>query len=138
MIIFGTRRTVQQLAMVLLTCGTCHHTAANALLKIVTKFTLFFVPLFPIRTRYAVQCTACGSSGQIDKDRAEQMRASGPPAPSGFAGPAPGSGMPQPPYPGPSPYGGQPPYLGQQAYPGQAPYSGQPPYPGPQQYPGAR
>jgi hypothetical protein len=103
MIIFGTRRTVQQLAMVLLTCGTCHSTAANALLKIVTKFTLFFVPLFPVRTRYAVQCTACGASGHIDRERAEQMRASAPPAPSGFAGPAPG---PAAPYPGSQQYPG--------------------------------
>lgn len=106
MIIFGTRRTVQQLAMLLLTCGVCGRTAANSLLEMVTKFSVFFIPLFPVRTRYAVQCTACGASGQVDKERAEQMQHSAPPAPPGFAGPAP--------------------ELGQQAYPGQQPHPGEP------------
>jgi hypothetical protein len=71
--IFGTRRTVRQLAMVVLTCANCHRTAANAVLKMVTKFTLFFIPLFPVRTRYATQCTACGYSATIDKGQAQQL-----------------------------------------------------------------
>jgi hypothetical protein len=71
--IFGTRRTVRQLAMVVLTCANCHRTAANAVLKTVTKFTLFFIPLFPVRTRYATQCTACGYSTAIDKGQAQQL-----------------------------------------------------------------
>jgi hypothetical protein len=77
--IFGTRRTVAQLAMVVLTCANCRRTAANAVLKTVTKFTLFFIPLFPVRTRYATQCTACGFHQGIDKGQAEQLR-QGPPA----------------------------------------------------------
>jgi len=80
--IFGTRRTVAQLAMVVLTCANCRRTAANAVLKTVTKFTLFFVPLFPVRTRYATQCTACGFHQWIDKGQAKQLR----------QGPAPWSG----------------------------------------------
>ena len=72
--IFGTRRTVAQLAMVVLTCANCRRTAANAVLKTVTKFTLFFIPLFPVRTRYATQCTACGFHQGIDKRQAEQLR----------------------------------------------------------------
>ena len=73
MIIFGTRRTVQQLAMVLLTCANCHRSAANAVLKLVTKFTLFFIPLFPVRVRYSTQCTACGFAMTVDKAQAEQL-----------------------------------------------------------------
>ena len=73
MIIFGTRRTVQQLAMVLLTCVNCHRSAANAVLKLVTKFTLFFIPLFPVRVRYSTQCTACGFAMTVDKAQAEQL-----------------------------------------------------------------
>ena len=97
MIVFGTRRTVQQLAMVLLTCAHCHRSAANAVLKLVTKFTLFFIPLFPIRTRYATQCTACGFSMDVDKAGAEQL-AQLPPAGSTPQ-------FPQPPYPGAPAYG---------------------------------
>ena len=102
MIIFGTRRTVQQLAMVLLTCVNCHRSAANAVLKLVTKFTLFFIPLCPIRTRYATQCTACGFSMDVDKARAEQLRAL---PPAGSTPPFPPQQFPQPPYPGAPAYG---------------------------------
>ena len=83
--VFGTRRTVAQLAMVVLTCANCRRTAANAVLKTVTKFTLFFVPLFPVRTRYATQCTACGFQQGIDKGQAEQLRQA-PPAGGGTNG----------------------------------------------------
>lgn len=82
MIIFGTRRTVAQLAMVLLTCANCHRSAANAVLKLVTRFTLFFIPLVPVRTRYATQCTACGFQMTVDKVAAEQLTQL-PPAGSG-------------------------------------------------------
>ncbi|WP_433783896.1 zinc-ribbon domain-containing protein [Actinomycetospora sp. CA-101289] len=84
MIIFGTRRTVAQLAMVVLTCANCRRTAANAVLKAVTKFTLFFIPLFPVRTRYATQCTACGFHQWIEKGQAEQLRH----VPAPWSGPA--------------------------------------------------
>lgn len=73
MIIFGTRRTATQLAMVILTCANCHRSAANAVVRTVTKFTLFFVPLFPIRTRYTTQCTACGFAMDVDKGQAQQL-----------------------------------------------------------------
>ncbi|HSK60113.1 MAG TPA: zinc-ribbon domain-containing protein [Actinomycetospora sp.] len=89
MIVFGTRRTVAQLAMVVLTCVNCRRTAANAVLRTVTKFTLFFVPLFPVRTRYATQCTACGFQQGIDKARAEQLRQAPPAGRQPFPGQAP-------------------------------------------------
>jgi hypothetical protein len=85
--VFGTRRTVAQLAMVVLTCVNCRRTAANAVLRTVTKFTLFFIPLFPVRTRYATQCTACGFHQRIDKGQAEQLRQ----APAPWTGPAGGT-----------------------------------------------
>ncbi|GAA4867072.1 zinc-ribbon domain-containing protein [Actinomycetospora straminea] len=117
MIIFGTRRTVTQLAMVVLTCVNCHRSAANAVIRAVTKFTLFFIPLFPIRTRYATQCTACGFLMWVDKGQAEQLRQA---PPAGAAGPPPLPGQYQAgQYPA-GPYGQQqyPPYPQQQAAPG--------------------
>ncbi|GAA4942103.1 zinc ribbon family protein [Actinomycetospora succinea] len=117
MIVFGTRRTVTQLALIVLTCANCHRSAANAILKAITKFTLFFIPLFPVRTRYATQCTACGFLMWIEKEQAEQL-AQGPAAPP--AGPPPMPGQYQP-FPNQSAAPGMP---------GAAPWSAPPPPPG--------
>jgi hypothetical protein len=76
MIIFGTRRYASQLGMVLLVCGRCRNSAAHALRKRVTKFTLFFVPLFPFSTKYSTQCTACGVEHSLPKEQAGQLLAS--------------------------------------------------------------
>ncbi|MCX3058241.1 zinc ribbon domain-containing protein [Streptomyces beihaiensis] len=75
MIIFGTRGYVFQLAMLTLVCGSCGNPAAHALRKYVTKFTLFFVPLFPITTKFRTQCTFCGVQHQLPKEQAEAMLA---------------------------------------------------------------
>ncbi|MEU8272343.1 hypothetical protein AB0B89_34975 [Sphaerisporangium sp. NPDC049002] len=39
-------------------------------------FTLFFIPLFPVRTRYGTQCTFCGASHDISRDEANMIAAS--------------------------------------------------------------
>ncbi|MFI6874170.1 zinc-ribbon domain-containing protein [Streptomyces sp. NPDC050400] len=75
MIIFGTRGVVYQLAMLTLVCGGCGNPAAHSLRKYVTKFTLFFVPLFPISTKYRTQCTFCGTEHQLPREQAEAMLA---------------------------------------------------------------
>jgi hypothetical protein len=82
MIIFGTRRQLIQLAMVTLVCGRCGNTAAHAVMRRVLKFTLFFIPLFPISSKYLTQCTACGVQLQLTKEQATQLQAS-PQAPAG-------------------------------------------------------
>lgn len=102
MIIFGTRRTVTQLAIVVLVCGFCRRQAAQSVLEAVTKFTLFFIPLFPVRKRYLVQCTACGGAADITAEQAAQYRSAPPaPAPPPYPGqPGPGHLHPGQPYPG--------------------------------------
>lgn len=75
MIIFGTRGYLYTLAMITLVCGRCGNPAAHSLKKRVTKFTLFFVPLFPISTKYVTQCTFCGAAQQLSKEQAEQLQA---------------------------------------------------------------
>ncbi|WP_329176621.1 MULTISPECIES: zinc-ribbon domain-containing protein [unclassified Streptomyces] len=74
MIIFGTRGYLYTLAMITLVCGRCGNPAAHTLKKRVTKFTLFFVPLFPISTKYVTQCTFCGAAQQLSKEQAEQLQ----------------------------------------------------------------
>ncbi|MEV0093392.1 zinc-ribbon domain-containing protein [Streptomyces sp. NPDC050738] len=75
MIIFGTRGYLYQLAMLTLVCGHCGNPAAHTLRKRVTKFTLFFVPLFPIAVKYTTQCTFCGMEQKISKEQADGLLA---------------------------------------------------------------
>ncbi|MFG2132965.1 zinc-ribbon domain-containing protein [Streptomyces sp. NPDC048751] len=75
MIIFGTKGYLYQLAILTLLCGYCGNPSAHTLRKRVTKFTLFFVPLFPISTKHATQCTFCGAEQKITKEQADQLLA---------------------------------------------------------------
>lgn len=75
MIIFGTKGYLYQLAILTLVCGQCGNPAAHTLRKRVTKFTLFFVPLFPVSTSYRTQCTFCGAEQKVTKEQAEQLQA---------------------------------------------------------------
>ncbi|MEU8040165.1 zinc-ribbon domain-containing protein [Streptosporangium sp. NPDC049078] len=72
MLIFGLRTVAHRLGVVTLTCRNCGNTAAQVLSRRVTKFSLFFVPLFPVRTRYGMQCTFCAASYAITKDEANR------------------------------------------------------------------
>jgi hypothetical protein len=74
-IIFGTRSYLQRLAMITLLCAVCGNPAAHTLRKRVVKFTLFFVPLFPVSSKYSTQCTFCGAEHALPKEQAEQLRA---------------------------------------------------------------
>jgi hypothetical protein len=74
-IIFGTRGYLFQLAILTLICAACGNPAAHTLRKRVTKFTLFFVPLFPVSTSYSMQCTFCGIQHKLPKEQAEQLQA---------------------------------------------------------------
>ncbi|MFF7447347.1 MULTISPECIES: zinc-ribbon domain-containing protein [unclassified Streptomyces] len=75
MIIFGTKGYLYQLAILTLVCGQCGNPSAHTLRKRVTKFTLFFVPLFPFSTKYSTQCTFCGAEQKITGEQAEQLQA---------------------------------------------------------------
>ncbi|MFD8154316.1 zinc-ribbon domain-containing protein [Streptomyces sp. NPDC001046] len=85
MIIFGTKGYLYQLAILTLVCGRCGNPAAHTLRKRVTKFTLFFVPLFPISTKYQTQCTFCGAEQKLTKEQAEQLQAQDASGPGGQA-----------------------------------------------------
>ncbi|GLY63704.1 zinc-ribbon domain-containing protein [Amycolatopsis taiwanensis] len=75
MIIYGWRQQVKQLATATYLCGQCQNPTAHALRRAVTKFTLFFIPLFPIRSRYFTVCTFCGATNKLTKAEAEQVMA---------------------------------------------------------------
>lgn len=118
LLIWGTRRTVQTLLMLTMLCGRCGNPAAHSVQKFVTKFTFFFIPLFPISTRHVTQCTFCGITRGVTKEQVEQMRLSQQPSVEQYPQP---NGMPaQPPQAGgqpAAPSAGMP----QQQYPPQGP-----------------
>ncbi|GAA2911335.1 zinc-ribbon domain-containing protein [Streptosporangium fragile] len=73
--IFGLRTAVHRLGALPLRCPACGNTAAQVLSRRVTRFSLFFVPLFRVRTRYGMQCTFCGASYDVPKDEADRLAA---------------------------------------------------------------
>lgn len=73
MLIFGLRTVAHRLGVLTLLCRNCGNTAAQVLSRRVTKFSLFFIPLFPVRTRYDMQCTFCGVSSAVSKDEASRL-----------------------------------------------------------------
>ncbi|MFJ3284612.1 zinc-ribbon domain-containing protein [Streptomyces sp. NPDC086669] len=94
MIIFGTKGYLYQLAILTLVCGRCGNPSAHTLRKRVTKFTLFFVPLFPFSTKYATQCTFCAAEQQITREQADQLLTQATPGDPGQQA----YGQPQQPY----------------------------------------
>ncbi|WP_329059446.1 zinc-ribbon domain-containing protein [Amycolatopsis sp. NBC_01480] len=73
MVIWGYRTRMFQLVLATFLCGRCGNPAAHAVLKRVTKFTLFFIPLFPISVKYLTQCTFCGGQNRITREQADQI-----------------------------------------------------------------
>jgi hypothetical protein len=75
MLIWGYRTKIFVLAMTTFLCGRCGNPASHAVRKSVTKFTLFFIPLFPIHVKYTAQCTFCGIENRIPKEDAVRLQA---------------------------------------------------------------
>jgi Fe2+ or Zn2+ uptake regulation protein len=74
MLIWGIRRYVQQLAVLVATCSAQGHSAAHRLLRRRTKFTLFFIPLIPLGSTYHLVCTACGATAKMDAARVPEIQ----------------------------------------------------------------
>jgi hypothetical protein len=73
MIIFGFRGYVKLLAMLTFVCASCRNPAAHRVVQVTRKFTLFFIPLFPISRSRHMTCTFCGASTRLSKDGAAQL-----------------------------------------------------------------
>src|SRR5580700_8692298 len=74
-ILFGIRRRVVRLATIFVMCGYCHTPAAHALTRGRRYFTLFFVPVIPLSTKYYTTCTLCGRATHITKEGADHYLA---------------------------------------------------------------
>ncbi|GAA5172379.1 MULTISPECIES: zinc-ribbon domain-containing protein [Amycolatopsis] len=75
MIIYGWRRKVHDLATTTYLCARCGNPSAHVLRRAVTKVTLFFIPLFPVSSKYFTVCTFCGATNALTKDQAQEVQA---------------------------------------------------------------
>jgi hypothetical protein len=68
-LIFGFRSKDKIVGSRVGRCEVCGATASQTLVRRTTKFSLFFVPLFPVRpARYFVACTNCGRLRNAARD----------------------------------------------------------------------
>jgi len=69
LLIFGTRAYETLLILVSFVCPHCWVEARQSVVRMATQFTLFFVPLFTVSTRYLVDCAHCGTRTALTKNR---------------------------------------------------------------------
>jgi hypothetical protein len=101
LLIFGVRRRGYRMVNVFALCGVCHAPAAQAVARIRTYFTFFFIPLIPLGSTYRSTCTLCGATISLTKEqagiavesarhaRAETQAGAGPSAPAAAFGSSP-------------------------------------------------
>jgi uncharacterized Zn finger protein len=66
---FGMRETL--ISTLFYACETCGNHAAHQLIKQSRRFSLFFIPLFSVGTKYLDSCVACGRVLEISREQAE-------------------------------------------------------------------
>ena len=79
MLIFGLSAKQILMATLYYVCETCGNQAAHQLVRRTNRFSLFFIPLFPVSTRYLDTCTFCTRTIQVPREQAEMAAAQGSP-----------------------------------------------------------
>jgi hypothetical protein len=75
-LLFGLRTKDHEVVTRPMACEVCGQHAAQKLVKRTTRFTLFFVPLFPVRAaRWYLQCGHCWAFRPARADLAERLTA---------------------------------------------------------------
>jgi hypothetical protein len=76
-LIFGLSTKSQLLGLVSFVCRVCGNSGPHQLVREKTRFSLFFIPLIPIRTRHAVHCHVCGARTRVPADEISRTLATG-------------------------------------------------------------
>jgi hypothetical protein len=79
LLIFGLRTKVQMLGLVWMACRVCRQPGHQQLTHEVTKLSLFFIPLVPVRRQHVVHCTnpVCGARVKVSPAEARRLLAAG-------------------------------------------------------------
>lgn len=77
LIIWGIRSVRRKLTVVLAMCHRCSTPCAQSIFVIRRWFTLFFIPLFPVGTKYVGMCSMCGVSTLMREDEARKLEHEG-------------------------------------------------------------
>jgi hypothetical protein len=74
-LIFGFRTKVHPLGRVAMVCRVCGQAGSLLLVREVTKLSLFFVPLVPVRIRHVVECQnpMCRSRVRVSGGEARRL-----------------------------------------------------------------
>jgi hypothetical protein len=78
-LIFGLSTKAFPLGRVAMACHVCGQAGTLLLVREVTRFSLFFIPLIPIRTRHVVECQnpMCRSRTKISSGEAQRLLQAG-------------------------------------------------------------
>jgi hypothetical protein len=75
-LLFGLRTRESVVSRRPMVCEVCGVNAVQTLVKRSTKFTLFFIPLFPVKpSTYYMDCGNCGSARRTDRRAADYLAA---------------------------------------------------------------
>jgi hypothetical protein len=74
-LIFGFRTKAYPLGWVATVCSVCGQAGSLLLVREVTKFSLFFIPLIPVRIRHVVECQnpMCRSRTRVSGGEARRL-----------------------------------------------------------------
>jgi hypothetical protein len=73
MLIWGTRWSAFTLGQLSYACSHCRKTTIHSAIARKGKFTLFFMPLFPISKQYLISCNLCGLRLKAVNDLRSQL-----------------------------------------------------------------
>ncbi|MET0418812.1 MAG: zinc-ribbon domain-containing protein [Actinoplanes sp.] len=78
-LIFGFKTKLNPLGWVAMACHVCGQAGNLFVVREVTKFSLFFIPLIPVRSRYVAECQNpyCRARTKIDGNEARRLLESG-------------------------------------------------------------
>jgi hypothetical protein len=76
-LIFGLSTKAELLGLVSFVCQVCGNAGPHQLVREKTRFSLFFVPLIPIRTRNVAHCRVCGARTRVPTAEMPRVLATG-------------------------------------------------------------
>jgi len=75
MIVYGFRTRNKPLGQVQYQCRSCGRDAHHGIVRSTRHFTLFWIPIFPVRNLTTSRCQLCGFQEKLEKPQVEALLA---------------------------------------------------------------